>query len=68
MTTYNWTISSFQERLVVNVHNGRQQILKNRQFTTAAAANFKYTLKCHVTSEQWHQEPQLTESVLPEPV
>lgn len=54
MTTYNWTISTFQERLVVNVHNGRQQILKNRNFLFTTAANFKYTLKCHVTSEQWH--------------
>lgn len=30
VTTHNWTISTLQERLVVYVHNCRQQILQNK--------------------------------------
>lgn len=57
MTTYNGTISTFQEWLVVNVHNCRQQILQNKDIQVTSMSYTYYIISlpiCHVSTDQWH--------------
>lgn len=54
MTTYNGTISTFQERLVVNVHNCRQQILQNKDRQVTSMNYTLYIIADMPCQHRWH--------------